>query len=197
MKILIAIPTSKYIESATFKSIYDLKIPADCQTEFRYFPSYQIDIARNQIAVQSLEFDKLLFVDSDIVIPADALETMIRDDKDIVTAIYPKKHRDKIEYEIYVKNEKSRYIPATEIPIDDVSEVDGCGLGCCLIKTEIFKTLEYPYFLNTSLLENDRSLSEDLYFCRMVKRSGLKIFADKRIICGHLGTFDFKSQPLE
>ena len=40
--ILIAIPTNKYVEPETFKSIYDLIIPDGYRTEFQFFYGYQI-----------------------------------------------------------------------------------------------------------------------------------------------------------
>ena len=36
-KILIAIPTNKFIEPSTFKAIYDLKVPEGYKTEFQFF----------------------------------------------------------------------------------------------------------------------------------------------------------------
>lgn len=189
--ILIAIPISKYIESETFKSIYDLEIPVGYQTEFRYFSGYQLDRTRNQIANISLNYDYLFFIDSDIVLPKYSLSRLISRNKEIVTGLYLKKTIRSIEYEVYLKNEKHRYIAQTNFSNDDLISIDGCGLGCCLIKTDIFKKIEYPYFLDTSLDITDRQLSEDLYFCRKSKRAGIELFADLTVICGHLGSYNF------
>jgi hypothetical protein len=49
-KILIAIPTARYIEAETFKSIYDLEVPEGYEVTFQYFYGYRVDQVRNLIA---------------------------------------------------------------------------------------------------------------------------------------------------
>ena len=49
-KILIAIPTNKYIEPETYKAIYDLTVPEGYKVEFQFFFGYQVDQIRNLIA---------------------------------------------------------------------------------------------------------------------------------------------------
>jgi hypothetical protein len=192
MRLLIAIPTSKYIESSTFKSIYDLSLPSNWTADFDVFSGYQVDIIRNQIANKSLNYDRLFFVDSDIVLPKDALIRLSEHDVDIVSGVYNKKLAGFREYEFYIKNEKKRYVAQTLIPNVSLLDVDGVGLGCCLIKTDIFKKIPYPYFLNTLLSETERPLSEDLYFCRKSKLHGYSLKLDTRVVCGHLGSIDFR-----
>lgn len=48
--ILIAVPTNKYVETETMKSIYDLIVPPGYKTELQFFYGYQIDQIRNLIA---------------------------------------------------------------------------------------------------------------------------------------------------
>ena len=65
--ILIAIPTSKYIEPETFKSIYDQIIPSGYKTEFQFFGEVDLNqhgrIASNLPAwtysqlIDDLEYD--------------------------------------------------------------------------------------------------------------------------------------------
>jgi hypothetical protein len=58
-KILIAIPTARYIEADTFKSIYDLEIPTGYETTFQTFYGYRVDQVRNLIScIHSAEFTR-------------------------------------------------------------------------------------------------------------------------------------------
>ena len=61
-KILIAVPTAKYIEPETMKSIYDQIIPEGYQTELQFFYGYQIDQIRNLIAnwMENKDYDYLV-----------------------------------------------------------------------------------------------------------------------------------------
>ena len=64
--ILIAVPTAKYIEPETFKSIFDLTVPDGYHTEFRFSTSDQVDQIRNLIADWATRFDYLFAVDADM-----------------------------------------------------------------------------------------------------------------------------------
>ncbi len=86
--ILIAIPTNKYVESETFKSIYDLDIPEGYVTEFQCFYGYRVDQIRNLIAEWAKRYDYLFAVDSDIILPRDTLSKMLALDLDVVSGLY-------------------------------------------------------------------------------------------------------------
>lgn len=190
-KILIAIPTSRHIEPATFKSIYDLEIPDNFTTEFEYFNTYQLDQARNFIANKSRQVDYLFCVDSDIVLEKDSLRKLLSHDKDIVSGLYIKKNLTKVEYEIYDKiNGRFRL---KELPSEkDLFEIHGCGFGCVLLKTSVFEKIEYPYFKNTFMSNEEPKASEDLYFCRKARVSGFQLWADPTVLCGHIGLHIYK-----
>ena len=62
-KILIGIPTNKYVETKTMKAIYDLEIPDGYTTELQFFYGYQIDQIRNLIADWSKKYDYLFSIE--------------------------------------------------------------------------------------------------------------------------------------
>lgn len=65
----------------------------------------------------------------------------------------------------------------------EVFEVPGfIGTGCMLIKTELFKHLEPPFF---KTLDNPDTVTDDAYFCRKVKAAGFKIYGHGGVLCGH------------
>jgi len=189
-KILLAIPTAKYIEVETFKSIYDLTIPDDVEVTFQYFFGYNIDQVRNLIASWAEKFDYLFSVDSDIVLPNDTLVKMLSHDVDVISGVYIQR-KENIEIpEIYRKNQHggmSNVNIAQLLKNPTLQEIDGCGFGCVLVKTDVIKKIGYPQFVYTSALDHAHTISEDVYFCHQAKEVGAKIYVDASIVCNHVG----------
>lgn len=189
-RILLAIPTAKYIEVETFKSIYDLQVPDDVELTFQYFYGYNIDQVRNLIAQWAESYDYLFSVDSDIILPADTLVKMLAHDVDVVSGVYIQR-KDNVEIpEIYRKNE---YGGVSNVPIDvllakrSLQEIDGCGFGCVLVKSHVIRKMGYPQFVYKSALDHINTVSEDVYFCRRAQEVGASLFVDTSIICNHVG----------
>jgi hypothetical protein len=71
-----------------------------------------------------------------------------------------------------------------EQPVDEQGLLEVAAIGChtCLIKTEVFKALEEPYFLTT--MHN----TEDVYFCMKCRDyiENIGIYVDTTISSSHL-----------
>jgi FkbM family methyltransferase len=191
--ILLAIPTSKYIEPETFKSLFDLDVPDGYKITLEIVESDQIDQTRNIIAEWAKKYDYLFSVDSDIVLPADTLVKMIKADKDIISGLYIQRIPNSHVLEIYkdTANGGMTNISIEEIQNLGIVEVAGCGFGCCLIKSEVFRKLSHPYFFYTSALNHKNTISEDIYFCRKARKYGFTVWADPSIKCEHIGSTKF------
>lgn len=185
--VLIAVPTAKYIESETFRSIYDLTVPGDMEVNFRYFAGYQIDHIRNMIAASAKAYDYLLAVDSDMVLPKDTLVRLSSHDVGYVSGVYVKKRLDLVEYELYKKNEQGKLESMTPVN-KSIFPIDASGFGCVLMKTSILDSIESPYFFNTTYDPSALTLSEDLYFCKKLRNAGVIMWADPLVVCGHIGS---------
>jgi len=192
-KILIAVPTNKYIEPQTFKSIYDLEIPDGYETEFQFFYGYQIDQIRNLIANWGLRYHYLFCVDSDIELPSDTLVKMLNHDKDIISGVYIQRLEDRCTPELFYINDTggvSHYdINALE---KGLMKIDACGFGCVLIKSDVLRAMEYPHFVYQSSIDFQHTVSEDTYFCRKASSLGFEIYADTTIVCNHIGQKIFR-----
>lgn len=193
--ILIGIPTAKYIESDTFKSIYDMIVPEGYKVDFQYFYGYNIDQVRNLIAHWAERYDYLFSVDSDIAFEPDTLVKMLAHDKDMVTGLYIQRKPGQHILELYRAGKGN--IPYEEIYGKGLVEVDGCGFGCVLVKSEVIRAIGYPQFVYKSALNHNDTLSEDVYFCQRAKEKGFRIFADTSIICRHIGATQFLVSPPE
>ena len=200
MNILIAVPTFESIYPDTYKSIYGLDCGDNC-VMFDFVRGYDVATARNNIAQKALDekADYVLMVDNDVVLPSDALLNMLEHDEDVVLGCYA--HRDsdniyrgntcvcKLGYFNYPL--ESEY---TAREIEDMRNngeykvrIHGGGMGCALIRADVFRRLEYPWYDWVNYKDDNRSmLSEDLYFCEQCHKKGIPIYTDTRVTCGHM-----------
>lgn len=206
MRILIAVPTFESIYPDTFKSIYGLD---SCGNElmFDFVRGYDVATARNRIAQRALdeEADYVLMVDNDVVLQEETLQIMLEDPKDVILGYYA--HRD--EDNIYRGNTSvcklykddgtkyKNYPLESEYTAQELRdlweagkfqlEIHGGGMGCALIRTEVFRKIRYPYYQWVIYADDQRGmLSEDLYFCEQLRHHRIPVYTDTRLRCGHM-----------
>lgn len=196
MKILIAVPTYETITPDTFKSIYGLN-RGENWCVFDFVRGYDCAAARNRIAEQAIdeEADYVLMIDNDITVPPDALINLLEEEKDVCLGYYA--HRNSVN--VYDGKTSvcrlgefnyTEQFPAIEL--DQMQsrgeykiQIHGGGMGCALIRTDVFRRLQYPWFKWINY-DDKGVLSEDLYFCEQCNRNGIPVYTDTRVSCGHL-----------
>lgn len=191
-KILLSVPSARYVEVECFESIYNLKKPKGYKVDLFIPNNYSIDVSRNLIVkyAQENKFDYIFWVDSDIILPKDALIKLIAHDKDIVSGVYAYKilGGDKAVAKRFLLDKEDTY---EDIPLKEIKEykglmkVDGFGFGCVLTKTEVFNKIKYPHFIYTF------DMGEDIFFCRKAQNEGYELFIDTTILCGHKGEVNY------
>jgi len=192
-KILIAIPTARYIEADTFKSIYDLEVPEGYEVTYQHFYGYRVDQVRNLIADWVVRgFDYLFSIDHDITFPPDTLKRLLAHNVDLVSGVY----RQRLEpqrIEIYdFAGHRMEYADIYNKPI---VEIGGCGFGCVLVRKDVFQVVGYPQFEYHPALNHDNTISEDTDFCRKARENGVALWCDPSIVCGHIGSTTMHVQP--
>ena len=66
-------------------------------------------------------------------------------------------------------------------------EIHGGGMGCALIKVDVFRRLQYPWYDWVNYRGNKRGmLSEDLFFCEQCHGKKIPVYSDTRAGCGHM-----------
>lgn len=205
-KILIAVPTFENIYPDTYKSIFDLD-KGGHEVSFSFVRGYDVATARNKIAQKAIDggFDYVLMVDNDVVLPLDALINLLDDPKDVCLGYYA--HRD--EDNIYrgrtcvckLKGPDGKlyfdYVLESEYTAEELGRIradgerkiwiHGGGMGCALIRTDVFRKIPYPWYDWVNYANKERHmLTEDLYFCEQCKKAGVLIFTDARVACGHM-----------
>ena len=192
LKIMIAVPTFENIEPETFGSIYDLNVPDNVVTDFRYTRGYDCARARNAIVKAGIneEFDYILMIDSDIIVPKETLQFALENEPDIILGVYPRKN-DPDKSEIF-NNGYDDFKPSARWSIQELKNfpsnrirIKGGGFGCALVKTSVYKDIGYPYF-NYVNYDDGTFLSEDLYLCTQATKHNYPIYVDTRILCKHI-----------
>lgn len=187
-KILIAIPTARYIEADTFKSIYDLEVPEGYETTFQYFYGYRVDQVRNLIADWVVrDFDYLFSVDHDITFPPDTLKKLLAHDQDLVSGVY-RQRLEPQQLEIY--EPWGGRMSAEDLYSKNwrLIGIGGCGFGCVLVKKEVLEGVGYPQFEYHPALDHSNTISEDTDFCKKAIVKGFKLWCDPSVRCGHIGS---------
>ena len=98
MSVLISVPTYETISTETYKSLWELDTGGH-EAYFEAVKGYDCALARIKMCEKALEYgaDWLLMVDSDTVLPHDALANMLELDADVVLGYYQWKNRDRGE----------------------------------------------------------------------------------------------------
>lgn len=204
MKILIAVPTFENIYPDTFKSIYDLDVSGH-KADFEFVRGYDCATARNKIASIAVDrgYDFVLMVDNDVVLPVDALQNLLEDSKDVCLGFYAHRDTDNIyrgrtcvcklltndgvRYKNYPLD--SEYTAVELKMLKEKGEykirIHGGGMGCALIKTDVFRKIKYPWY-DWMNYKDGKMLSEDLYFCENCRKASIQIYTDTRVKCGHM-----------
>jgi glycosyl transferase family 2 len=132
----------------------------------------------------------LLFLDSDMVFPPNALLRLLLHQKDIVGATYTKRVAP---YDVL--GSKLAEQPA-ELS-GDLLEMHRIPTGCLLINMQVFDKLAKPYF-RFEVDDKEQIVGEDYVFCDRAREAGFRIWCDAALSreIGHIGQSIHRLPPL-
>jgi hypothetical protein len=209
MKILIGInvlaniKAHAYISHLAFAVTMGKRFP-DYYFEWHTPERCSIDRMRNEAAKRALEggFDYLMFVDDDVIVQPNTLESLLACDADIAMAEtyvrgYPFnamffKYEDRPEDP---ENPGLLHYNDFEKNVDQNGhlKVDAVGFSVVLIKCSFLKKIPTPYFVTQS--HGAVQFTEDVYFClkcvQVMGRDKVKMIVDTNVPTGHILTADF------
>ena len=163
--------------------------------------------SRNQLlnAAKENNVDRLLWLDSDMDIPMDAMRKLGEDldqGYEIVSGLYFKRkppYSPTIYKECRLDKIGTSLIPVAntyhDYPKDSIFEIDACGFGCVMMTMDAVKTVLGKFGLMPFMPVG--GFGEDLSFCLRAREAGLKIWCDSRIRLGHVGYKTFTVQDYE
>lgn len=183
------------------------------KSEHIYSPGFvfatRIDKGRVQLATMFLHSncDLMLCIDDDSLYHPTYVNKLISCNKDIVSALYFSR-RPPCKPIMYTQKEfNTRFRPITEWEENKLIEVDGVGMGFCLIKRQVIEKIgpeSFNSILIKDLLDEDlmnvedvAPLGGDLAFCQQARRNGFKIWVDTSLRVGHLGERAYEEDDFE
>ena len=162
--------------------------------------------ARNYLAMKAItdECDHILWLDSDMTFTPEDIFLLVEDmdqGMDYVTGLCFSRQlptNPVIAKEIrWERNEKTGVVTHgadlyKDYPRDQVFEIGGSGMACCLMKTDLLKDVAESFRL--SPYYPMPQLGEDYSFCWRLHKLGVKMFCDSRVKIGHIGAYNFNEE---
>ena len=194
MKTLVAVPCMDMVQTSFMNSLLRLMSVDETQISFRV--SSLVYDSRNLLAGEAVSqgYDRILFLDSDMVFQPDLLIRLSKDldeGRDYVCGLFFRRkppykpviykdlhyHRDGLKLDMKLE-------PYLDYPQDEIFEVAGSGFGAVMMTTELVNKVGdkfgYPF-------SPEMGFGEDLSFCWRVKQLGIPMYCDSSVKVGHVG----------
>jgi hypothetical protein len=131
----------------------------------------------------------VLWLDSDMRFPKDALGRLLAHGEPIVGANYTTR--------------RPPYLPTAETAegylfgspdLDGLVEVSHLGMGLLLVDTDVFRKIGEPYFALGYNRQDGSYVGEDFYFCKKARDHGYKVYVDQTLSreVRHIGETEFR-----
>jgi hypothetical protein len=199
MKILVYVPTSPYrpyIHKQTIDSIFDLKWTEPLQIVFDHQDikgMRSIDVGginnaqklnRARDIVLNNNYNALLTIDSDMIVPAITLERLTRVKADVAYGLYVSRHPDHKWLAFTELNEISgrSFGESPELcqkSWGKVVETAGLGNGCTLIHRNVLEKISFHFFVG-------RKGAPDWHLSLDCQKEGFTQMHDLGVVCGHI-----------
>lgn len=191
--VFVAIPCMGELRWETALAVQAMVARHKPHVEVHYLSNVPIETARDVLVARFLKTSHptLCFLDSDVR-PPDTLLDLADLGHPITAGWYPLlTRRHELMPSLFRRGPDGKtYQPYWE-DADGLVEVDAIGLGCALIRREVFAKLERPYFsFRHDPADPEQWTGEDVDFCQKAQAAGFRILAAPRMACGHLKTVD-------
>lgn len=189
MKTMVAVPCMDQVQTEFCSSLVNMKAVGEVQ--FAFMTCSLVYKSRTDLAELAVKqgCDYVLWLDSDILFPPSLMVDLWDDMKgrDIVTGVYHMR-RPPFKPVIWktlrqgLTKEENEFEEYTDYPTDDLFQVEGCGFGVIMMRTEVLKSVIDRYGDTFAPLPG---YGEDLSFCIRARGCGYDIWCDPRIQVGH------------
>ena len=194
MNILIGIPSKDKIDIECAVSLANLDWDGHniTYTHSQGAGIYGVAQARNNLVYQAIDggYDKLFMVDSDMIVPEDAIKYLLDPDVPIVTGVarYKNDTRECPLFKSVQDADGSVTWKWDEIP-DGRFAINSGGVACAMIDVEMLRRkIRRPWFVWEERA-NGTYTGEDIHFYSEVRMAGIQPMADGRVRCGHIGRY--------
>tara|TARA_Y100000591_G_C21723618_1_gene640141 strand:- start:398 stop:1063 length:666 start_codon:yes stop_codon:yes gene_type:complete len=143
----------------------------------------------------SIDYDYIMFIDSDIIFSPEDIKVLLDMDKDIACGAYLMNGGthyaivENFDNDYFLNNGSFEFLSRENLKEKkDIFEVEYCGMGFMLIKKNIIEQLPYPWFYAKNFIFNndiEEFTSEDVTFCMSLTKKGYKININPNVRVGH------------
>ena len=190
-KLMIAIPTLDYMHRKFVESLTNLTSHLNARG-INYDVCYEgctlVYISRDNLVLRAIdkEYDWTMWLDADMVFDENIVDLLSESDKEFVSGVYLGRHGKNAPCVFDSLFPSKRWDIKRISEAEDITQVDGVGFGCALVKTEILNTVLLNY---GTCFKPTPQLGEDLAFCNRAMESGYDIWVNKNVKVGHIGQF--------
>lgn len=207
MNILIGVPSPAFHTPSFTHNLLEIvsytksKLP-NVIIDFDYQQGVRTDRNRNQILNRALErggVDYILWLDSDMIFPADIIEKFLQANKEVIGCLYFKRSAPHQPIGYVKSDDPDR--PYRPIRPDQIKEkgwykVDGLGYGGMLVKMSVYEKLgdkkwtNYGDEFHNPNSKGLDSVSHDLRFCIDCQSVGIDIYLHSEVRPAHIGEIE-------
>ena len=194
--LMIAVPTlGRPVPISWGFALASLRPPINYTVRTGWVWGKEVAFARNHLVEQAIKQNckYIFFLGDDVVVPGHTLKQLIfqmehNPDMGVCGAIYCTKSIERSPL-VFRGNGLGAY---WEWDIGELFEVTGIGMDATLIRVDVFKDMDGPWFVTENKDQYDEGIpkveawTEDLWFCdRLTKETPWKIYADGSLLCEH------------
>jgi hypothetical protein len=161
---------------------------------YLFFDSSTILLNQREKLIENakdIKCDYVLWLDSDMMFPSTTALRLLAHNKDIVACNYLKRSKPLKTVAYTDLTNWDSWLPLE--PKDDLVKVEGVGMGCMLMKTEIFDSLQKPYFEFTYKGDTQDWYGEDFMLLTKLRLNSFNVYIDTILSMDikHLGIYAF------
>jgi hypothetical protein len=196
IKLAILVPTRDMVHAHFAYSLAQLvKTTSELGIDtYLYFDSSTILLNQREKLIDEaikMEADYVLWLDSDMMFPSNVVLKLLAHNKDIVACNYMKRSLPMKTVAYTDLNDWDSWVPME--PQEELVKVKGIGMGCILMKTEVFRKLEKPYFEFRFKEDTKDWFGEDFILQDKIQKVGYEILVDTMLSMEikHVGIYAF------
>ncbi len=158
----------------------------------KYLPKARDRIikSRNLLINETIDkqYDYFLSLEQDVIPPKDVIEKLLKHKKLVIAGIYPLVHtingKKVLKSSVWMNYDpktKLMYRVKNNFILNNpyLFEISATGLGCVLIKREVFEKIKFRYDPNTEGFD-------DVFFSKDLRENNIKLYSDFGVLCKHL-----------
>lgn len=152
---------------------------------------------RNELVQAALDggCDAVCFIDDDHVFPPDSLNRLIAQDVPVVGALYPMRTPPYVSTGLVRVGDAGghRGLTPDECATDGLVAVDALGMGLTLIRYDVFRQLDAPWFRVSH--SHGKDIDDGMFFCASCREAGIPLAVDCGLKIGHLALVAAQYDP--